>query len=455
MIRQRRPIRKSRRWVRNGLRRVVRFKLTYRNASKVGGVATGLISVSIEFVKLSIIAFRHLIRLSGYFLITVVFIPVVLIVRLLKPLVRVRVGFLDANRMGHFSVDIGTYLVERNLVNSRPKSVDLLFFRGKPCNEQLVKMCRREMRVSAIFRYFWWANWIVPFGASHRIIPAIERERVGSRDTRGLFYNSNTMLEFSEPENIAANKFLDRIGFGNCQYFICLNVRDDAYLRTHMKRDQWDYHSYRDSDIESYRSAALLLANKGYGILRMGKKVEKEFNSSHPLIIDYANSPLRTDFLDVWLMANCFFCISVGSGLDSVADIFRVPTVMVNFIPMIYLHTWQFAITAPKRLYWEHGLRQELTLSEMLAHGHSRTEEYQRAGIKVVDLDQEQISDAVAEMEERLTKTYKETPIEKNRQAEFWKIFRSGPRYRELHDFIHPSSYISKKFIGQNPEWLN
>lgn len=432
----------------------MRFKLTYRNAKKVGGgVTAGLIAVLIEFVKLTIIAFPHLIRLFGYFLVTVVFIPVVLIVRLLKPLVRIRVGFLGASRMGHFAVDIGTYLVERNLEHSRPRSIDLLFFRGKPANEQLAKMSRREMWVSAIFRYFWWANWVIPFGASHRIIPAIER--VNSRDTRGLFYKSNATLEFTKSENAAAHQFLDRIGFGNCRYFVCLNVRDSAYLRTHMKRDQWDYHSYRDSDIDSYRSAALLLANKGYGILRMGKEVDKEFNPSHPLVFDYSNSPLRTDFLDVWLMANCFFCISNGSGLDSIADIFRVPTVMVNFIPLTHLHTWQFAVTAPKRLYWEHGLRQELTLSDVLAHGYMRAEEYQRAGIKVVDLDQEQISDAVAEMEERLTQTYNETLIEKNEQMEFWKIFRLGPRYRELHDFIHPSSYISKKFIGQNRKWLN
>ena len=49
---------------------------------------------------------------------------------------------------------------------------------------------------------------------------------------------------------------------------------------------KWDYHSYRDGDIEKYILAAEELASRGYYIFRMGINVIKPSRSSNPKIID-------------------------------------------------------------------------------------------------------------------------------------------------------------------------
>ena len=64
--------------------------------------------------------------------------------------------------------------------------------------------------------------------------------------------------------------------------------------------------------------AAEKLADCGYQLLRMGSAVGKKIDTTHPGIIDYAISGKRTDFLDIYLSANCRFFISSGSGIDSV-----------------------------------------------------------------------------------------------------------------------------------------
>ena len=64
----------------------------------------------------------------------------------------------------------------------------------------------------------------------------------------------------------------------------------------------------------------------------MGKVVKKAFRVDHPKVIDYANSPLRSDFLDVYLAANCECMITTSSGLDSVSLIFRRNIAYLNLV---------------------------------------------------------------------------------------------------------------------------
>ena len=379
---------------------------------------------------------------------TLVAIPVAIVVRLFRPIMLIRVGYFDARRMGHFAVDLGTHLVEKDLSNNNKLIKDLNFFKGAPTNNHLAKIAKREFSIVPAVKYLWMANRIVPFGKRHTLVPAIKS--TNSRDTRGLFYQSDAEFAFTPDEELCGREFLKEVGLDNCGRFVCLNARDGAYLDQFFGDSQWDYHSYRDVNVENYRLSAVYLAEKGYGVVRMGKTVKEAFGVNHPLIFDYGASPYRSDFLDVWLMANCFFCVSNGSGLDSVADIFRVPTVMVDFIPLTHLHTWQEAITMPKHLLWSEKNR-ELVLSEVLQCGYFRTDEYDRAGIDVVNLSPEEILSAVSEMELRLTTKIKEEPWHIERQAEFWKIFRQNSCFNKYHDFIHPKNRFSQYYLEKNP----
>ena len=430
-------------------------KLEQINYGRADGLR-GVFDVCLGWIKIIVSVTRFLIlgllRKLFLLVLSLMFVPVVLIVRMVRPFIHIRIGYLDVRRMGHFAVDVGTYLAENQVNSEFAKTKDLFFLKGVAANKQLALMVKRELIVSPLVKYLWNANRLFPGGKAHQLTPAIVS--VNSRDTRGLFSKTTSCLSYTAKEKNVAHKILEEIGVDPSRKYVCLNVRDNAYLATYLNGSDWEYHNYRDCNIKNYEKAALELASRGYSVIRMGKVVNKKLEVNHPLIFDYANSSQRSDLLDIWLMANCFFCVSNGTGLDSICDIYRVPTVMVDFIPLTHLHSWQHAITAPKRLFWVEGNSDELCLSEVLEHSYFRSTEFVESGVRVVDLDQNEILDTVLEMEARLLNEYRQSTQGQEWQNMFWLIFRSSRNYDQLHGFVNHFNYVSTSFIERNPGWL-
>ena len=380
------------------------------------------------------------------FLLTLLVIPIVIVVRIIKPWCWIRFGWFLGSRIGHFAFDVEYYLSERKVGLHPEKAIDVFFYHwGKPSNAFFTKMIERYLLVYNWVEPLFIANNWIPGGDQHRILPAYDN--YNSRDINGLLKRVEPQLSFLEEENKTAHSFLKSIGIGQ-QKFVCMIIRDSAYLKNA------DYHNYRDVDISTLKEAALALAEKGYWVFRMGKVVHEPFKSDHPRILDYANSKFRSDFLDIWLMANCFFCISTGTGLDEVASVFRRPAVYVNNIPLHQLVTYDHVITVPKYLIWEE-INKQLTLSEHLAYPYFHTDQYDNEKILVVDLTPKDIKQAVLEIEARLNGTWKDSEEDQRLQDRFWKIFKSHQDFHKNHGEIHPEARIGADFLRNNPEWLN
>ena len=45
---------------------------------------------------------------------------------------------------------------------------------------------------------------------------------------------------------------------------------------------------------------AARLVERGYSVIRMGRIVETALDVSSPEVLDYASSPLRSNFADLW-----------------------------------------------------------------------------------------------------------------------------------------------------------
>lgn len=112
--------------------------------------------------------------------------------------------------------------------------------------------------------------------------------------------------------------------------YVCLAVRDGAYLRAVDTVRNWDYHDYRDSKIVDYEAMVTRFVERGYAVVRMGRIVESAMHSESPAVIDYANSSMRSDFADLWLFAHCAFCITTSTGMDALASTKRRPLGFVN-----------------------------------------------------------------------------------------------------------------------------
>jgi putative glycosyltransferase (TIGR04372 family) len=138
---------------------------------------------------------------------------------------------------------------------------------------------------------------------------------------------------FDDLERVRGLELMRDLGIPAGMPFVCLAVRDGAYLRAVDTYRNWDYHDYRDSKIIDYEAMVGRLVERGYAVIRMGRLVEAVLPSTNPAVVDYANSPLRSDFADLWLFAHCAFCISTSTGMDGLATTQRRPMGFVNIAP--------------------------------------------------------------------------------------------------------------------------
>lgn len=263
----------------------------------------------------------------GCFPISVFFASILLLVRPFKEVVLVA---LLTQRIGHFSLNTELMLctMEEDLQKSNIKSTKYIFYPGQIIsNRTLYKMWKRVIPIfpfatvgSQVDRIL--SNILGCSYKNNKYKKLFERAK-GDRDHCGYLASKKPHLFFTESEKRKGENLKKKLGIAEGSKYICLLVRDSSYLKSTFPEGDWDYHNYRDCDISTYKSAAEYLAAKGYYVLRMGKVVNKAFLVDHPNVIDYANSSLRSDFMDVYLSANCECMITSSSGLDSVSLIFR------------------------------------------------------------------------------------------------------------------------------------
>jgi len=257
---------------------------------------------------------------------------------LLWPIFRIRFGLINCDRIGHFSANTELYLCNRLI--SKSYYFDIFYYPKSPVNQQLSIMVKRKLIILPKF-------FIRPLDLISRKLSIFKRHRAitslsGDHDANNLLDKIPSQITMNKEELNLGYKLLKSIfGLKAKKKFICLIVRDDAYLEKQwLNKGTMNFHTHRNIDINNFYYAANELTKKGYYVFRMGSKVNKKFNTyNNKMIIDYANSNFRTDFMDIFLMSNCFFCISTVTGLDAVSLMARKPILYLSSIPIGYYTT--------------------------------------------------------------------------------------------------------------------
>jgi len=309
----------------------------------------------------------------------------------------------------------------------------------------------RQLRINALVEFLFRANQLLPGKGKFEVLPS--RMITASRDKQGVFDRTPVQLGFTEEEQARGYEYLKKIGCNDLKKVVCLVVRDAAYLDSLEGERDWSYHSFRDTGIGDYQDAVRALVARGYWVFRMGKRVSKSIGITHRQVIDYACGQDRSDFLDIWLMANCFFSVSTGLGLDSVSDIFRRPQVFVNYLPLVDMEAWGRYLTVPKILSWSNSGR-PLTLAEQIAHSSLNAYYYQENGIDIKDLSPTEITDAVLELEERLTGKWQSDEGEAELHQRFWGCMKTHPKFSEYHGWIHPDAQAGTRYLREAQAYL-
>ncbi|MCX6007148.1 MAG: TIGR04372 family glycosyltransferase, partial [Chloroflexi bacterium] len=269
-----------------------------------------------------------------------IFLPVVLLIRLLRPFIIIRFGELFSTRIGHFAGNTEVYLCERDAGINVPhqRFVDVWYQMPFVCNTQLKKMWERTLHIcpfniSLLDRL----NRLLPGGKKHAI-PMPHHDR----DVHGLLAITPPHLSFTLDEEQMGRIGLKDLGIPEGTPFVCFHNRDSAYLQTISIFSTLDlsYHDYRDSNIHNYLPAVEELTRRGYYAIRMGAVVKEKLKFSNDRIIDYASDGERSAFMDIYLGAKCCFYFGNPDGLFCVPMIFRRPAAMIDAAPLDYIISW-------------------------------------------------------------------------------------------------------------------
>ena len=402
--------------------------------------------------------------LKAFGLKRVILLPVaaisVFLLFLLSKLMTVKVHYIYNSRIGHFATNTElSYLTTqapRNRFGLRP--LHLFFFQSEQsANMFLETLWRRKLRILPHN-----LGWLIYDLAKRLPMSKIAAQSIAD-DVDGLLIATKPSLFFNPSELAKGQIFLRKLGLSPNDKFICLNVRDGIFLRESeaigwTKNRDWSYHDYRDSDISTYIKAAEAIAEMGYTVFRMGALVKEPLVSKHSKVIDYATNGMRTEFLDIFLAAHCAFCISTGTGWDSVPAIFRRPIMFVNHLPIFSPSATTLPITIYPKLLGNQRSIPSLSLTELIQKDLATpyyTAEYADAGVEIRDLSSEELVEAVTEMAQRVEGTFVETPEQKEMQAKLKHILSTHPKLQPTPNHYPIRAEFASCFLSRYPNFLD
>lgn len=363
-------------------------------------------------------------------LVKLLFLPFAfLMVALMRALARagilIRIGEFWSSRVGHFAGNTECYLCEKD-ESLHPKSFDIWIHYGMVSNRYLSKMFSRVMWIdrTGFFSIVKLVNSLFP-GFEKFIAMPVQADR----DIYNLFEKYPPHLYFTQAEEKHGRQELLTLGIPEGAKWVCLVVRDSAYLQHSPSLKASN--AYRDCDIKSYLLACLSLTERGYYVVRMGAIVNQHFQIRHTKIIDYATSGKRSEFMDIYLGAKCSFCLTTGTGIDAIPYIFRRPMCYADYSQVEYLLTYAQKSLAIFRHHMKDGKR--MTLEEIWQSGIGqamKTADFGAAGITLQDNTPEEIRDVAMEMCDRLEGYYwNDIPLHQaylgsaGKQEAFWRTF--------------------------------
>ena len=212
-----------------------------------------------NLMKLQIILkLKKLFFLFNILILSLVYLPIYIFIRLISFKILIRFGEIPASRIGHFAIEVEMYLCKKysdKAINKKKIFVCDIFCLGWDSNfisnHTLLKLFKKKILI--ISKYLIYPFIIIsrtPVGSVNHLIKLSSN---GDRDIFNLLKKNERNLYFSEKELTEGRNFLKEVCKGEENpKFVVLIVRDKAYLNSIYKHKDWSYHDYRDCNIENY-----------------------------------------------------------------------------------------------------------------------------------------------------------------------------------------------------------
>lgn len=238
--------------------------------------------------------------------------------------------------------------------------------------------------------------------------------------------------------------------------FVCIQSRDSVYLSTIYPKTDWEYHNYRDADINQLNLSASYLMEKGIVTVRMGRYVKEtvQFNNC----IDYANK-YYDELMDIVLTKECKFYVGDSCGLCVLPMAQNVPVALKNVVPAFF-DPWG---AVPQNLqnlfifkkYFSKHKNRFLSIKEMMKiekkiAANKRGPLYAKLGIELVENSAEEILDLVKEMNARIDGKWVETEEDIQLQKKYQAILGEWCKQKDIKTNAVFHGKIGAVFLRNN-----
>jgi putative glycosyltransferase (TIGR04372 family) len=344
---------------------------------------------------------------------TPVWIVVVILLRAVRPLRVIRLGGINAGRLGHLVMDLEMFCSERQAgihsTDTRVSDLRYVWTGGLPvCNQLLLDLWKPRFRLGP--------RWLLqPLDTWNRKIPGGSHNAIPYRkgpdqlnqhnDLHDVLRRTRTQLPCPPDLVRQSEQILERVrpGFDLHGRYVCIHVRDESYFAqwgdSPLVRD-----TTRNAAIDTYEAAIKYLLDYGFGVVRLGASTSTPVNFTHPHLWDYASDGSRSELLDLVLPRFCHFFISTLSGPDKIAQAFRRPILFTNLAPLKSIPLWMpNSLIAPKRYRGDDDSNipwQKVFASEMYTKSES---ELEFRGIRLAHNSEHELLEATREMVSRLS----------------------------------------------------
>jgi putative glycosyltransferase (TIGR04372 family) len=392
--------------------------------------------------------------------------PCIFLIIILSRFIDIQFRAIYCSKLGHFILDGAEEYNYYKLYQNRK----ILYYFSNPkaiSNYQWAKMLQRNMPIYPFFGHKV-GKWLGIFPGLTKLNSkgTSATTNKNSRFLKNKDYGKSLELKFTYNENLQGFEWLRSIGWRDGDYLICLLVRDNSFSETD-PNNNGNLHvissnEYRNSNIENFLESINWLLQQNVFVIRMGRITEKSVEIDNPRFFDYSKYSKQTDFLDIWLFANCDGIISTSTGPDALGCIYQIPLLLVDMLPLNGTFTFSNCITVPKKLIWEKNGK-PLNLREILDSSwsldkrlgpnlNSNIYDYQKRGIKISDLTSLELLKATQEFWARIKGTHNSSDTDLILQNKFWTAFKSHPDYKYNHNWKHPKAFVGEDWLRSQEE---
>ena len=280
---------------------------------------------------------------------------------------------------------------------SQPRTLDFFFLSGNVSNEYFSSYIKSkiDVRPKLILIGAYALNRLLPDGDKY-LVPLPVRPT-----DLTVFDGSAPNVDFTDEEKARGERILNQIGVLRNDRIVCFYIRDEAYGKQFFTSVDQSYTDYRNSTLENYIDAMTYFTENGYTVFRMGKTVKSTLDFQSSKIIDYSNSPVRSDFMDFYIASRMEMAISTDSGMMLFPIWARKPFGLVNVPASHGIIESQYLLLFQFKIFFSRKFNRVLSLNEVINTtllDSDSSLDFQRKGLTHIENTKEDILDFSKEL---------------------------------------------------------